>query len=64
MFPTLLFSSIDPSYSMTAYNAASAQNTLTVTFIVALIGMPFVLTYTAGVNYFFRGKVRLSPHSY
>jgi cytochrome bd ubiquinol oxidase subunit II len=64
MFPTLLFSSIDPSYSMTAYNAASAQNTLLVTFIVALIGMPFVLAYTAGVNYFFLGKVRLSPHSY
>jgi cytochrome d ubiquinol oxidase subunit II len=64
MFPTLLFSSLDPSYNLTAFNAASAQNTLTVTFIVALIGMPFVLAYTAGVNYFFRGKVRLSPHSY
>jgi cytochrome d ubiquinol oxidase subunit II len=64
MFPNLLFSSLDPSYNLTAFNAASAQNTLTVTFIVALIGMPFVLAYTAGVNYFFRGKVRLSPHSY
>ena len=64
MFPTLLFSTVDPSYNLTAYNAASAENTLLVAFLVALIGLPFVLTYTAGVNYFFRGKVRLSPHSY
>lgn len=64
MFPTLLFSTIDPAYNMTAFNAASAQNTLLVTFVVALVGLPFVLTYSAGANYFFRGKVRLSPHSY
>jgi len=26
--------------------------------------MPFVLLYTAGVYYFFRGKVRLDDESY
>ena len=31
---------------------------------IALIGMPFVLLYTAGVYYFFRGKVRLDDESY
>jgi cytochrome d ubiquinol oxidase subunit II len=64
MFPNLLFSTVDPRYNLTAFNAASAENTLMVAFVVALIGLPFVLTYTAGVNYVFRGKVRLSPHSY
>jgi cytochrome d ubiquinol oxidase subunit II len=64
MFPNLLFSNIDPSYNLTAFNAASAENTLLITFVIALIGMPFVLTYTAGANYVFRRKVRLTPDSY
>ena len=64
MFPNLLISNIDPAYNLTVYNAASQPNTLTVMLIMAVIGMPFVLTYTAGVNYIFRGKVRLGPRSY
>jgi cytochrome d ubiquinol oxidase subunit II len=64
MFPNLLISTTDPAYNLSIYNAASQPNTLTVMLVVALIGMPFVLLYTAGVYYIFRGKVRLSPHSY
>jgi len=64
MFPNLLFSTIDPQYNLTAYNAASASNTLTVMLIIAVIGMPVVLLYTAGVYYFFRGKTELDSHSY
>jgi len=30
----------------------------------AMFGLPFVLTYTAGVQYLFRGKVRLGSDSY
>ena len=45
-------------------NAASAENTLEVTLIVALIGMPFVLLYTAGVYYIFRGKTVVDTHGY
>ena len=33
-------------------------------FVMALIGMPFVVLYTAGVYYFFRGKVVLDDESY
>jgi cytochrome bd-type quinol oxidase subunit 2 len=33
-------------------------------FVIAIIGMPFVLLYTAGVYYFFRGKVVLDDESY
>lgn len=64
LFPNLLRSTINPQYNLTIYNAASQENTLTVMLIIALIGMPFVLAYSAGVYYIFRGKVHLSPHSY
>ena len=56
MFPNLLISTIDPQFNLTIYNAASAPNTLTVMLIIALIGMPIVLLYTAGVYYFFRAR--------
>ena len=64
MFPNLLISTIDPQFNLTVYNAASAPNTLTVMLIIALIGMPIVLLYTAGVYYFFRGKVHVEPEGY
>jgi cytochrome d ubiquinol oxidase subunit II len=64
MFPNLLISTIDPRFNLTIYNAASADNTLTVMLVIALIGMPLVLLYTAGVYYFFRGKVVVEPKSY
>jgi cytochrome bd ubiquinol oxidase subunit II len=35
-----------------------------VALIIALIGMPFVLLYTAGVYYIFRGKVTVDNTSY
>ena len=64
LYPNLIVSTTDPAYSLTIYNAASADNTLEVCLIVALIGMPFVLAYTAGVYYFFRGKTVLDDHGY
>jgi cytochrome d ubiquinol oxidase subunit II len=64
MFPNLLISSIDTAYNLTVSNAASEDNTLTVALIVALIGMPFVLLYTAGVYYIFRGRTRVEPDGY
>ena len=64
MHPNLLISSIDGANNLTIFNAASEENTLVVALIIALIGMPFVLLYTAGVYYIFRGKVRVGPDSY
>ncbi len=64
LYPNLLISTIDPAYNLTIFNAASEANTLTVMLIFALIGMPFVLLYTSGVYYFFRGRVRMTPESY
>jgi cytochrome d ubiquinol oxidase subunit II len=64
LYPSLLVSSISPGFNLTIFNAASAPNTLTVMLIIAAIGLPFVLMYTAGVYYIFRGKVRLGPQEY
>jgi cytochrome bd ubiquinol oxidase subunit II len=64
LYPNMLKSTTDPSYSMTVTNASAASNTLTVMLIVAIIGIPFVLLYTAGVQYLFRGKVKLTDSSY
>lgn len=64
LYPNLLISTIDPAYNLTIFNAASESNTLTVMLVIAVIGMPFVLAYTSGVYYIFRGKVKLTPQSY
>jgi len=64
LYPNLLISTIDPAYNLTIFNAASQPNVLTVMLVFALIGMPFVLLYTASVYYIFRGHVVIGPRSY
>ena len=64
LYPNLLVSTIDAAYNITIFNGAAAPNSLLTMLIIALIGMPFVLAYTAGVYYFFRGKVELTAESY
>lgn len=64
LYPNLLLSTLNPSYNLTIFNAASQPNTLTVMLVMALIGMPFVLLYTASVYYIFRGRVQIGPSSY
>lgn len=51
-------------YSLTIYNAASSQKTLGIMLIIALIGMPLVLSYTISIYWVFRGKVQLTEDSY
>jgi cytochrome bd ubiquinol oxidase subunit II len=62
--PNLVFSNPNPEYSLTIYNAASSQKTLTVMLIIAAIGVPFVLAYTVSIYWIFRGKVKLDSTSY
>ena len=65
MFPHLVLSSVEPArYSLTIYNAASSAATLKIMLIIAIIGMPFVLSYTLSIYWIFRGKVKLSEMSY
>ncbi|MEI7888356.1 MAG: cytochrome d ubiquinol oxidase subunit II [Actinomycetes bacterium] len=63
-YPVMIPSSTNPAYDLTVTNAASASETLSVMLVIAAIGMPFVILYTAGVYFFFRGKVRLDEESY
>lgn len=64
MYPNLVVSSTSPDWSLNIYNAASSHETLWIMFIIALLGMPFVATYTTIVYWVFRGKVQLDKHSY
>ena len=64
MFPHLLMSSTTEAYSITIYNGASSPKTLGIMAVIAALGMPFVLAYTAVIYWTFRGKVVLGDHSY
>lgn len=64
-YPEVIRSVVDPgNLSLTIYNSASSKLTLEILFIIAFIGMPMVIAYTAAVYYIFRGKVKIDPHSY
>jgi cytochrome d ubiquinol oxidase subunit II len=64
IFPNLIVSSIDPAYNLTIYNAASSQKTLQIMLLMAVLGMPFVLAYSASIYWIFRGKVNIGQFSY
>jgi cytochrome d ubiquinol oxidase subunit II len=64
LYPHLIVSSLNPEWSLTVTSAASTHKTLTIMAIVALLGMPFVLAYTAVVYWVFRGKVETSKLIY
>lgn len=57
LFPRLMVSSFDPSYSLTIYNASSTEYTLTVMTIAAGILVPIVLCYQIYTYYIFRKRV-------
>jgi len=64
VYPNLIVSTMDSTYSLTIYNAASSEKTLGIMLVIAGIGMPFVLAYTVSIYWVFRGKVKLDPWSY
>jgi cytochrome d ubiquinol oxidase subunit II len=64
VYPNLVFSTPDHAYDLNIYNSASTEQTLAFMFVVAVIGVPIVLTYTFTVYYVFRGKVVLTEESY
>ncbi|MBS1272356.1 MAG: Cytochrome bd-I ubiquinol oxidase subunit 2 [Candidatus Marinimicrobia bacterium] len=64
VFPNMVYSFPSPEHSLTIYNAASSQRTLTIMLIIVGIGMPLVIGYTSTIYYIFRGKVELTEESY
>lgn len=57
MFPNLMPSSIDPSYSMSIAGAASSQKTLELMTWVAVCMMPLVIAYQAWTYWVFRKRL-------
>ncbi len=64
MYPDMIFSSPVAENSLTIYNASSSAKTLQIMLIIAIIGMPIVIAYTASIYWIFRGKVVLDASSY
>lgn len=64
MFPFLVIDRADPTFSLTIYNASSSVRTLRIMLVIACIGVPLVLAYTASIYYIFRGKTKLDAMSY
>ncbi|MCS7286599.1 MAG: cytochrome d ubiquinol oxidase subunit II [Anaerolineae bacterium] len=63
-YPYLVPASNVPEYSLTIFNASSSRLTLLVMLIIALIGMPIVIIYTAYIYYALRGKARVEKEGY
>jgi cytochrome bd ubiquinol oxidase subunit II len=64
LFPRLVPSRLDPAATLDIYNASSTPRTLLVMLIIALIGVPIVLVYTAWIYRTFRGKTVITEASY
>jgi len=64
LFPKIIHSTINPAYSITIYNGASSEKSLSIILLFAAIGVPIVATYTFFVFWTFKGKVKLDESSY
>ncbi len=64
LFPNLVWSSVAPEHHLAVNESSSSDSTLWLITVIAIIGMPLVLTYTAIVYWTFRGKVKLGEFSY
>jgi cytochrome d ubiquinol oxidase subunit II len=64
LFPRLTPATPDLAHSLTIYNACSTPRTLTVMLVIALIGVPIMLAYTAFIYRCFKGKTVVTAEGY
>jgi cytochrome d ubiquinol oxidase subunit II len=57
LYPNLIPSSLDPAFSLTAFNSSSSIYTLRIMTVVALIFVPIVIAYQVWVYRVFRHGV-------
>ena len=57
LYPNLYPSSLNPAYSLTAFNSSSSPLTLKIMLVVALIFVPIVIVYQGWVYHLFKEKV-------
>ena len=63
LYPRILVSSLDPTWSLTIVNAASSPYTLKVMTIVAVIFVPIVLVYQGWTYWIFRKRIEAKPEN-
>jgi cytochrome bd ubiquinol oxidase subunit II len=59
LYPNLFPSSLNPAFSLTAFNSSSSPLTLKIMLVVALTFVPIVILYQGWVYYLFKDKVTL-----
>ena len=64
LYPTLLISTVDQSFNIDIYNAASSDKSLGIMLLFVVIGTPLIIGYTLFVYKTFWGKVKLDETSY
>lgn len=65
MFPTIVRSAINPEqFSVTIHNSNASELTLKILLGIVAIGVPLVIVYGFIIARVFRGKVKLTDHSY
>jgi len=64
LFPRLMVSSLNPSWSLTIHNASSSAYTLTIMTYAALILVPIVLVYQGWTYWVFRKRVSVKELEY
>lgn len=64
-YPNAVRAINDPAnLSLTIYNSSSSEGTLKILLLIAIIGLPLVISYTGIIHWIFRGKVKLESTSY
>jgi cytochrome d ubiquinol oxidase subunit II len=64
LYPNLVLSTLDERWNLTVHNASSSAKSLKILLIMAVVGVPLVISYTTFVFWTFKGKVRLDETSY
>lgn len=64
IFPNMIPSNPNPANSLDIWLGASSPKTLGIMLLIAVIGIPLVLSYTFSIYWIFRGKVKLESTSY
>ncbi|MFC1857802.1 cytochrome d ubiquinol oxidase subunit II [Thermodesulfobacteriota bacterium] len=64
LYPNLLPSSLDPAFSLTAFNSSSSPLTLKIMLVVVLVFMPVVIAYQTWVYILFKDKVTIDELAY
>lgn len=64
-YPNAIRAINDPeNLSLTIYNSSSSLLTLKILMLIAIIGVPLVISYTIAIYWIFKGKVKLESTSY